>query len=66
MGVPNKGAQTLNYPMVLMNGLGLALSQRNPNKPAELYAHFYAMHTLSLGAIFGCCGYTLAVDGGGV
>ena len=39
--------------MILVNGLGLTLSRRNPNNSAELDPVLYAMHILSICVIFG-------------
>ena len=43
----------LESTMILVNGLGLALSRRNPNNSAELDPVLYAMHILSICVIFG-------------
>ena len=53
MGGPNVAAGIYEYQMILVNGLGLALSRRNPNNSAELDPVFYAMHILSIRAICG-------------
>ena len=48
MGVPNVAAGIYEHQMILVNGLGLALSRRNPNNSAELDPVLYAMHILSI------------------
>ena len=62
LAIHNAAQGTMDYPMVTLTGLCLALSRRNPNVQGELDALHYGVEGVDLPAIFGAI--TVAVNAG--